>query len=375
VEGNSCTSSLSSHRLLNRVMAPTNCEAPPPPAGVSEPRWRRYTRRIIAISSLLYLGLVVVFWALLRLGDAWWPATLLMFGPRWLVALPLIGLVPAAAARRRRSLAILVLTLVLVAGPVTGFSIPFELLSAPKGVPMRILTCNLHYAENLDPNPLNTLLSETRPDIVVLQEWDTANPAGTLVLAKNGWQVHQVTQQKDPTTHFVMASRFPIRRAAVVGPDSMDVLGAVIRYELETPVGVVTVFNVHLATPRDGLQGLLQRPGQAPAKIQAGSQLRGTQSEHVAQEAGRVQGPVLLAGDFNTPLESVLFRRVWGRYSDAFSSAGWGWGYTFFHRMTAVRIDHILVGPGWHCNRCWVGPNVGSPHRPIIADVSWSADR
>jgi vancomycin resistance protein VanJ len=37
-----------------------------------------------------------------------------------------------------------------------------------------------------------------------------------------------------------------------------------------------------------------------------------------------------------------------------------------------VRIDHVLAGPGWHCDRCRVGPHVGSPHRPVLADLIWS---
>jgi endonuclease/exonuclease/phosphatase (EEP) superfamily protein YafD len=38
-------------------------------------------------------------------------------------------------------------------------------------------------------------------------------------------------------------------------------------------------------------------------------------------------------------------------------------------RKTGVRIDHILAGHGWRCRRCWVGPNIGSAHRPVIADL------
>jgi endonuclease/exonuclease/phosphatase (EEP) superfamily protein YafD len=82
---------------------------------------------------------------------------------------------------------------------------------------------------------------------------------------------------------------------------------------------------------------------------------------------------VLLAGDFNTPPESALFSQLWGGYTDAFSTAGWGWGYTFRSWKTTVRIDHILAGPGWSCERCWVGPYVGSPHRPVLADLTYSA--
>jgi endonuclease/exonuclease/phosphatase (EEP) superfamily protein YafD len=145
------------------------------------------------------------------------------------------------------------------------------------------------------------------------------------------------------------------------------------RYELETPAGVVTLFSLHLASPRPGLQAAAHESGSAPGELEAGSALRWRQSEGLARETGRVSGPVVLAGDFNTPPESALFRQVWGRYTDAFGAAGWGWGYTFFAGTKAVRIDHVLAGPGWHCDRCWVGPDVGSPHRPVLADLIWPA--
>ena len=172
-----------------------------------------------------------------------------------------------------------------------------------------------------------------------------------------------------------LASRHPIRRADRLGDDSTGERGSVMRYELDTPAGAVTVFNLHLATPRKGLGALVSFDQQGLDEIRANSELRWRQSESVAAEAGRVAGPVLLVGDFNTPPESAIFRRVWSGYADAFSDAGWGWGYTFRTRRTAVRIDHVLVGGGGWATKCWVGPDVGSPHRPVLADVAWPVGR
>src|SRR5262249_49345763 len=164
---------------------------------------------------------------------------------------------------------------------------------------------------------------------------------------------------------------YPIRQASVVGTDSMSNRGLVMRYELATPAGRVTLFSLHLATPREGILEAIHRGGTGAAGLRASTALRWLQSESLAREAEASPYPVLLAGDFNTPPESALFRRVWSDYTDAFSAAGWGWGYTFFSRWAAVRVDHILSGPGWHCARCWVGPDVGSPHRPLLADLTW----
>jgi vancomycin resistance protein VanJ len=148
--------------------------------------------------------------------------------------------------------------------------------------------------------------------------------------------------------------------------------GLVTRYELATPAGAVTLFSLHFATPRDDLRKVIHENERGPDDLSANSSLRGVQAANVARAAENVTGPVLLVGDFNTPPESIYFRRIWPRYTDAFSAAGWGWGYTFINSRTMVRIDHILAGEGWQCRRCWIGPNVGSSHRPVLADLLWT---
>jgi endonuclease/exonuclease/phosphatase (EEP) superfamily protein YafD len=105
--------------------------------------------------------------------------------------------------------------------------------------------------------------------------------------------------------------------------------------------------------------------------LKSNSLLRRQQLERLAEWADEAPDPVLLVGDFNTPRESWLFRRSLGIYIDAFTDAGCGWGYTFVGAKTTVRIDHILLGPGWRCQRSWIGPDVGSPHLPVVADLVW----
>jgi vancomycin resistance protein VanJ len=328
---------------------------------------RRRASVLVAAGSWLYLVIILMLWAALRAADLWWPATLLMFSPRWLLTLPLALLVPAAVVLRRRSLGVLVLTLVLIAGPVMGFCIPWQCLQPGTrgGIRVRVLTCNMHYRKG-DLTALDRLLTETTPDLVALQEW--AGSKESEVLAGHEWHVHR-------TPGLFLASRYPIREATNIGMDSTGEKGSVMRYAVETPAGVITLFSLHLATPRWGLYEVMHEGEQGATSLQAGTDLRGEQSENVAREAGAVTGPVLLAGDFNTPPESVIFRRSWGGYTDAFASSGWGWGYTFRNWRTMVRIDHILAGAGWGCERCWVGPDVGSPHHPVLADLTWQGTK
>jgi endonuclease/exonuclease/phosphatase (EEP) superfamily protein YafD len=79
----------------------------------------------------------------------------------------------------------------------------------------------------------------------------------------------------------------------------------------------------------------------------------------------------VIAGDFNMPTDSDIYQLYWSSYTNAFSAAGLGFGYTKFTRWHGIRIDHILAGPGWRCRRSWVGPDVGSDHRPVLAELTW----
>jgi endonuclease/exonuclease/phosphatase (EEP) superfamily protein YafD len=133
----------------------------------------------------------------------------------------------------------------------------------------------------------------------------------------------------------------------------------------------VYFFNVHLASPHVGLEAVLDDGGGGASQMAANSELRWRQAEELSRWAAEMPGPVLLAGDFNTPADSPLFRENFSRFADGFATAGLGWGYTYYTRRTALRIDHILAGTGWHVHRCWVGPALGSPHRPLLADLSW----
>jgi endonuclease/exonuclease/phosphatase family metal-dependent hydrolase len=219
----------------------------------------------------------------------------------------------------------------------------------------------MHWAKT-DPARLDALISQTSPDVVALQEWRPSAPSS--VLTENGWFIEH-------SPGLFLASRHPIGRVERIGDDSMGRHGSAMRYGLDTPAGSVAVISVHLASPRDVLGQIASEHALTEERLENNSDLRRQQSDFIAGEAHRVRGQVVLVGDFNTPPESVLFKTAWQGYTDAFGEAGFGWGYTFQNRLTRVRIDHILVGASGRASRCWVGPDVGSPHRPVIADIVW----
>jgi endonuclease/exonuclease/phosphatase (EEP) superfamily protein YafD len=331
---------------------------------VLPPGWRARAPRLVTGLTALYAGTVLGLCLLLYLGgDRWWLATLLLYVPRWPWALPLAVLVPAASVLRRRLLWVDAPVLTLLLFPWMGLCVPRPAFprEGPRGRAIRVLTCNVH-RHQLNAAALGTLVAMTDPDIVTLQGWSSRDKP--VVFAYGRWHVRQEGQ-------LCLASHYPIRSAELL--DDPDFTGepdsAAGRFEIEAPEGSIHVVSLHLASPRDGLEEVGRSWGREPEALEANSALRRRQSRKVRRWLADWEGPVLIAGDFNTPTESTVYREWWSPYTNAFCSAGWGFGATFFTARNRVRIDHILAGPGWRCRRCWVGPPVGSPHRPVLADL------
>jgi endonuclease/exonuclease/phosphatase family metal-dependent hydrolase len=88
--------------------------------------------------------------------------------------------------------------------------------------------------------------------------------------------------------------------------------------------------------------------------------------------------PSLLVGDFNKTPFSLLYQRL-RRHGllDAFQEVGCGFGFTFpvfgrFLRLPLpplVRIDYIWHTPDLRAIRCRTGPDGGSDHLPLQAEL------
>jgi len=83
---------------------------------------------------------------------------------------------------------------------------------------------------------------------------------------------------------------------------------------------------------------------------------------------------VLIVGDFNMTTANPIYRKCWSRYTDVFSRAGHGFGYTKYTSWHGVRIDHVLCDDSWTAIHSEAGPDVGSDHRPVVAELRRTRD-
>lgn len=146
--------------------------------------------------------------------------------------------------------------------------------------------------------------------------------------------------------------------------------GLVATYALDGPDGRFHLTNVHLETPRAGLELIRAgRLGEGIRTLRQKSLLREIELRRAARWAERSGPPSVAVGDFNTPPESRHYRFEWGDWTNAFSVAGFGIGGTRLNGWIRARIDHVLVDDRWTVVDSWLGEDLGSDHLPILARV------
>jgi endonuclease/exonuclease/phosphatase (EEP) superfamily protein YafD len=311
-------------------------------------------------------GVVVLTLLLWTLGDRWWPATVLLFGPRWLVVPPIALLALLSAALSPRALVPLVAALAVAVGPFLGFRTGWRALLLPGSDEriVRVVTYNVQGGERVGPR-LRELIEVTHPDVVAIQE--CARPLHATLRALEGWEVRAPRRRGT----LCLLSRFPVEADDTLSTwwldDGLGGSGDLVKYVLRTPAGPLTLVNLHLETPRRGLAPL--RRGRGSTRTEINSQVREIGSERARAWLRDVEGPLVIAGDFNMPVESRVYARHWGDLENAFSTAGFGFGWTRLMVRFQVRIDHVLVAGGAHAVRAGLGPDLGSDHLPVVAAI------
>lgn len=321
----------------------------------------------------LFFGGVALLWLVTRLlAERTWVTTLLLYLPQVVYAAPALITVPLALWRRDRPALLLNgATLVMIAWALMGFNVPRPAGAAGEHSPRaRILAYNIEGGiEGLDG--VRAQVERFRPDVVVFSE------------ARGEGHSPEIRRQLDSmfpgwsslrSGEVYIASRWPVAAhdAAPLGPrERIPWLNRkMMRVTVEAPFGRFHVIGVHFRTAVHGETIFNQRSHLAEYLHRTFS-VREEQAADVLHWTSGLDGPVLLAGDFNTPPSGRIYSRIAARYGDSFRERGWGWGYTYPSRLPLLRIDYVFHSPEWRVTHCEVGPQPGSDHRPLFVELTW----
>jgi vancomycin resistance protein VanJ len=324
---------------------------------------RRLLRATLIVLAIAYPVLVVAVWlGLAWIGEKWWPTTIGLYLPPMAFALPLPLLTLALAVWGPRwLLAGQAIAAAVVLFPLMGLKLGGG-PAAASGQKLRVLSYNVDYGF-IDKAGVRAEIEAVDADVVLLQASDHRildELKGTFA----SYHVQRVDQ-------FTVASRFAVTEA--VAGDGFA------RFTLQTPLGVIDVFDMHPVSPRAGLQtmrGNGLRSGDALRAegrdaVAENTARRREEVEAVAAAARAASHPVIIAGDTNLPHLSPLLREQLGGWQDGFGEVGRGFGYTFPANkwLPWMRIDRVMAGPELRFVRFEVGAGVGSDHHCVWAEL------
>src|SRR5690606_33163560 len=128
---------------------------------------------------------------------------------------------------------------------------------------------------------------------------------------------------------------------------------------LVAPAGALRLIGVHLRAPTD--------PRSAAE--------RDRQLDALAALVARIDGPLVVAGDFNLTPYSPYFEDLVDATGLRDSRTGSGPGFTWpsFFPLLGVPIDHCLVSPDVHVAALRRLSAFGSDHYPIVVELALSA--
>jgi vancomycin resistance protein VanJ len=333
-----------------------------------DPRKRRRATRWILSFTIVHLAVLGGVELLNWIGpEKWWASGVNLYIPQWSWGLPGLFLTAAAIRYCRKWVWLPFLSLIWVAGPIMGFcwGSPEE-KNPPRGsVRLRVMTYNIKYGRKW-PEAIAAQIVRQDPDIMVIQDVGLSQSGIVGKVLKD-----RIVKVSGP---YLVASRYPVEDL-IAGHSSIEGLShTYIRTRINVRGTFVNLIDVHFVTPRAGLNAVREESAQGLDELRQNIQSRLIQADHIASLLGSIKGPVILAGDLNAPVQSLVCRKLMDAgLRDAFSVAGRGYGYTYGHsfrlRHSFMRIDHIMANDALKIQKCWVGEKEGAEHRPVIAEL------
>ena len=174
-----------------------------------------------------------------------------------------------------------------------------------------------------------------------------------------------------------LASSYPVKDWTTFMFEDEDAgQGRVLQADVETPAGLVRVFNVHLQSlhfDHADYDAVEEGPSREQGArlwglITDASKARALQAQELVRRMEESPYPVIVAGDFNdTPMSYAMHTLRGSRAEDTFVAASFGPGGTHLGAIPGLRIDGILADTTLQCVSHHTHGVVLSDHRPVTA--------
>jgi len=243
------------------------------------------------------------------------------------------------------------------------------------GTGLKIVSINLERLY-LGDAALVSYLEDQQADVLVFQEtawwlqerWMRIAGLGQTIAGHGPYPEHHTVGDFGGIAVF---SKHPISKREFITvpgtpPDDPRAMRGILALDLQTDAGPVQLLAVHAASPRDSTrwedrQAYLQALHEAAVR-------RTTESD----------APLVIIGDWNTSPWSAHFGALLrsAQLATAFPG-GFPKPTRFFFDyrlrwLLGASVDHAAVSPALALTRVSLGPDVGTDHRPLVAQIGYN---
>lgn len=330
------------------------------------PTGRKPRRALLALTVLNAVFLLLLYVGEACIAERHWLTTLVTYAPQQLFGVPTALLLAYCLLRKRRPLLVAnTLSALFFALTMLGLNIPFGAGGRASDAHIRMMTYNVHHLSKGAEQIARDVVT-VRPDVVCFQEVNREgarpDPVTELKKALPGW--HSASHGQ-----LAIFSRYPIGQCSVHKP-SVEYWRVFLEAAVTVKGRKLTIIAIHLNTAA-GPESLSDHYGSLASYLHRSTSARASQISELLSLARGVQGPLIIAGDFNTPPRGRLYRQLATSYQDSFRVAGSGFGYSYRSDLPVMRIDYIFAGSGLRPTNCGAPALAGSDHRPVVADIAF----
>ncbi|WP_397384430.1 endonuclease/exonuclease/phosphatase family protein, partial [Prosthecobacter sp.] len=310
----------------------------------------RFFRGVTSSLTITYIGFCIILWIAMGLvGEKNITSAFLLYIPPMTWLLPFLVLLPLALIFHRGCFLAQIATVTLLLWGWLGYGLEHTHGGGSNRLDnvLTIMTYNRgqHMNQSLQP-----FKNATNPDIIAFQE-ASGRADGFLRSPDYAEFEHGVS-----VGEFTLISRYPITESSLLGAPDSPTNGGVARFVIDWNGHPVSIFVVHLRTPREVLNsyrrgaflwGVLGMPGTPWAEKRRQYQTfwdgQIGDVERILNAVRTESNPCIVVGDFNAPSTGWIYRSITKELGDAHSASGSGFGFTF----PGVTHNPLSLGGPW----------------------------
>ena len=243
--------------------------------------------------------------------------------------------------------------------------------------PLTIMTYNT-LAWQREGHDLKRSILAANPDIIGLQEIGPRSARYLADTLHERYPYAHITESPDSSGAAVL-SRYPMRDAVAFRASEKGHWWQ--RMLIDTPAGPLTYINIHTKIPY--LRTTHRRAWLPRIPLAFHSERRSREVEYLVSLLAKIDGPVIVCGDFNMTERSADHALLAGTLRDAYQRVGRGFGNTFprvgsWPRIfpapwPILRLDYVWYSDAFDVAWAYRGDAGESDHHPIIAGLTWAA--